>query len=61
MEEKNINPGEKKPGEGKQWPDTGDAGKPGKTGDAGKKGGQLGETGEGDSRKTGDVDRKVHQ
>jgi hypothetical protein len=63
MQEKNINPGDKKPGEGQEWPQTGKPGKPGQPGqgDAGKKGGAMGESGEGDSRKSGDVDRKVHE
>jgi len=40
MDEKNTNvPNEKKPGEGKQWPETG---KQGGQGDVGKKGGDLG-------------------
>ncbi len=64
MQEKNINPGDKKPGEGQEWPQTGKTGKPdkpGKPGDAGKKGGEMGDSGEGDSRKSGDVDKKVHE
>jgi len=63
MQEKNINPGDKKPGEGQEWPQTGKPGKPGQPGqgDAGKKGGEMGESGEGDSRKSGEVDKKVHE
>jgi len=70
MQEKNVNPGDKKPGEGQEWPETGKTGKPGNSGnpgkqgapgDAGKKGGEMGESGEGDSRKSGDVDKKVHE